>query len=161
MRVVAWLTESTWEACVDAVRTTAADEVTLVYVEPVDVEEAIHGAFSGLLGRQRPSRDPGDVVHLAAREVGEDILRSGCARLDRPCRTEFRTGAVEREVVAAAVGFDLLVVARDGDRSRLGPKSLGHTTRFVVDHAPCSVMLIWPTETPGLASIPPKKPKKR
>lgn len=156
MRVIAWLTESTWEACVDAVRTTAADEVTLLYVESADVEEAMHGAFSGLLGRHRPSRDPGDVVHQAAQAAGEEILRAGCERLDRPCRTEFRAGAVEREVVAAADGFDLLIVARDGDRSRLGPKSLGHATRFIVDHAPCSVMLIWPSGTPDLASIPPK-----
>jgi hypothetical protein len=49
-------------------------------------------------------------------------------------------------------------VARDGDRSRLGPHSLGHATRFVVDHAPCSVLLVWPDEPPGLESIPPPPP---
>ncbi len=38
---------------------------------------------------------------------------------------------------------------------RLGPKSLGRYTRFVVDHAPCGVLVIWPDEVPGLASIPP------
>jgi hypothetical protein len=36
------------------------------------------------------------------------------------------SGRVEREVVGAvAQGVDLLVVARDGDRSRLGPPGLG------------------------------------
>jgi hypothetical protein len=49
------------------------------------------------------------------------------------------------------------VVARDGDHSRLGPKSLGHATRFVVDHAPCAVLLVWPDETPGIESLPPPK----
>jgi nucleotide-binding universal stress UspA family protein len=27
---------------------------------------------------------------------------------------------------------------------RGGPRSLGHATRFVVDHAPCAVLLVWP-----------------
>jgi len=46
-------------------------------------------------------------------------------------------------------------VARDGDRTRLGPKSLGKTTRFVVDHAACPVLLVWPESAPGVATIPP------
>jgi predicted nuclease with TOPRIM domain len=37
--------------------------------------------------------------------------------------------------VTAAAGADLLILARDGDRTRLGRKSLGKTARFVVDHA--------------------------
>jgi arsenical pump membrane protein len=57
--------------------------------------------------------------------------------------------------VAAAAGADLLVLARDGDRSRLGPKSLGRADRFVVDHAPCPVLLVWPDGTPGTHTIPP------
>jgi len=40
--------------------------------------------------------------------------------------------------------MDLLVLARDGDRSRAGPASLGPGARFVVDHAPCQVLLVWP-----------------
>jgi hypothetical protein len=46
-------------------------------------------------------------------------------------------------------------VARDGDQSRLGPKSLGKEVRFVVDHAPCPVLLIWPAAAPSVASLPP------
>lgn len=57
--------------------------------------------------------------------------------------------------MAAAEGARLLVVARGGDRSRLGPRSLGAETRFVVDHAPCPVLLVWPDDVPALASIPP------
>jgi Na+/H+ antiporter NhaD/arsenite permease-like protein len=49
----------------------------------------------------------------------------------------------------------LVVPARDGDRSRLGPHSLGPATRFVVDHAPCAVLLTWPARAPDVASIPP------
>jgi nucleotide-binding universal stress UspA family protein len=47
------------------------------------------------------------------------------------------------------------VLARDGDRARLGPKSLGKTTRFVVDHAACPVLLVWPGSAPDVATIPP------
>ena len=62
-----------------------------------------------------------------------------------------------REAIAAR-GAALLIVARDGDRSRLGPKSLGKATRFVVDHAPCPVLLVWPEPAPAVATIPPPPP---
>jgi hypothetical protein len=36
--------------------------------------------------------------------------------------------------------------------------SLGPVTRFVVDHAPCAVLLVWPDGTPAVESIPPPPP---
>jgi hypothetical protein len=51
--------------------------------------------------------------------------------------------------------MDILVLARDGDRERLGPRSVGPAARFVVDHAPCRVLLIWPDVAPALRTIPP------
>jgi hypothetical protein len=62
---------------------------------------------------------------------------------------------VEREVVAACAGADLLVLARDGADDRLGPKSLGKHARFVVDHAPCQVLLVWAGQPPGADTLPP------
>lgn len=62
-------------------------------------------------------------------------------RLGRPCTRSRRTGRAEREVVAAAEGADLLVCARDGDRTRLGPRSLGPATRFIINDAPCGAQL--------------------
>jgi hypothetical protein len=129
--------------------------VVLLHVVDVRGEEALHGAYSGLLGRHRRGRDPGDTVGQAAAAAGADLLTAASARLGRPARHDMREGLVEREVVAACEGAALLVCARDGDRSRLGPKSLGRYTRFVVDHAPCAVLLVWLDEVPGLASIPP------
>jgi hypothetical protein len=35
-------------------------------------------------------------------------------------------------------------MARDGARAQAGPRSLGPTARFVVEHAACAVLLIWP-----------------
>ncbi len=58
-------------------------------------------------------------------------------------------------MVAAAEHADLLVLSRDGDGSRLGPRSLGPAGRFIVDHAPCPVLLVWPGTAPGVQTIPP------
>ena len=160
--VVAWITEGTWQATVDAAARAAAglDPVELVLLHVVDAEisEALHGAFGGLLGRGGRDRDPGDAVASLADAESAQLLAAAESRLGRPARREVRVGRVEREVVAGCVGATLLVCARDGDHSRLGPRSLGPHTRFVVDHAPCAVLLIWPDETPGLRSIPPPPP---
>jgi nucleotide-binding universal stress UspA family protein len=86
------------------------------------------------------------------------LLAAAAARLGRPCSALERVGPVEREVVAAADGAELLVVARDGDRTRLGPHSLGPASRFVVDHAPCPVLLVWPESAPDVATLPPPPP---
>src|SRR6185295_17071334 len=67
-------------------------------------------------------------------------------------------GRVEQEVVTACADADLLVLGRDGDHTRLGPRSLGHQTRFVLDHAPCRVLLVWPDEPPSLSTLPPPPP---
>jgi len=56
--------------------------------------------------------------------------------------------------VAATAEADLLILARDGDLRRLGPHSLGPATRFVVDHAPCATLLVWPSAAPAIGSIP-------
>ncbi|WP_345143716.1 universal stress protein, partial [Streptomyces mexicanus] len=69
------------------------------------------------------------------------------------------TGRPEREVVTAAEGADLLVLARDGDRDRLGPHSIGPAVRFAVDHAPCPVLLVWPETAPALTTLPPPPPE--
>ncbi|HEX4358982.1 MAG TPA: universal stress protein [Pseudonocardia sp.] len=157
--VVAWITEGTWQATVDATARAAAgmDDVDLVLLHVVDAEisEALHGAFGGLLGRGARDRDPGDAVASLADAESAELLAAAEARLGRPTRREVRVGRVEREVVAGCEGATLLVCARDGDHGRLGPRSLAPHTRFVVDHAPCAVLLIWPDETPGLRSIPP------
>ena len=47
----------------------------------------------------------------------------------------------------AAQDADVLVIARDNRHP--GPHSIGHAARFVVDHAPCSVVLAWPAGGPG------------
>ncbi|MEE1768102.1 universal stress protein [Streptomyces sp. JV185] len=150
MRVIVWITEGTWPVGVDAARSHAPDDadIVLLHVTPADVPGAAHGAFAGLLGRGHGERDPGtQLEHLAAASA-DQLLAQAAQRLGRSC------ARVEREVVAAAGGADLLVLARDGDRTHLGPRSLGPASRFIVDHAPCPVLLVWPEPAPGIDTIP-------
>jgi nucleotide-binding universal stress UspA family protein len=162
VRVVVWLVEGTWRGCVDAAARSLSPDagVALLHVTPSDVSEVTEAATAGLLGRafsrHRPARHLDEITDRAASE----ILAAAATRLGREdAELLHRRGRIEREVVGAvARDVDVLVVARDGDRSRLGPHSLGHATRFVVDHAPCSVLLVWPEEPPGLESIPSPPP---
>jgi nucleotide-binding universal stress UspA family protein len=131
----------------------------LLHVTAPDVTGAAHGAFAGLLGRGHPERDPGHQVEELAEAAAQHLLTVAAAELDRPATTLNRHGRPEDEVIAAAADAGLLIAARDGDRTRLGPKSLGHATRFIVDHAPCPVLLVWPEQAPGIASIPPPPPR--
>jgi nucleotide-binding universal stress UspA family protein len=153
MRALVWITEDTWEGCVDRARALLRDdaEVTLLHVAPIDVEEIATGAGARLLGRRPPPR-PGPPLRAIAAEEAEALLAAASARLGRPATTVARRGPIEREVVEACVGVDLLVLARNG-KPRLEPKSVGHYSRFVLDHAPCDVLLVWPEGAPLLETI--------
>jgi nucleotide-binding universal stress UspA family protein len=154
MRVVVWISESTWEGCIDRARPLipADAEVILLHVSPSDAEELAEHGPDRLMGRRHkpPPRRP---VRAIAAEEAEALLERARVRLARPARLDARRGRIKREVVAACAGADLLVMARDGKR-RLGPPSFGPLTRFVVDHAPCPVLVVWPYEPPGLDTIP-------
>jgi len=156
--VMLWLAEGTWEGCVDAAAPLIPGDarVSLLYVVAEDVLDAAGAAAEGLMGRWRPR--PGLTEQMAAEATasGEALVAAAAGLLGRADVGQvIRRGRVEREVVQAAEAADLLVAARDGDRSRLGPHSLGPATRFVVDHAPCAVLLVWPDEVPDIDSIPP------
>jgi nucleotide-binding universal stress UspA family protein len=142
MPVMIWVTEGTWPAVVDAalVLAPAGAEFTLLHVTGGDVTHAARGAYAGLLGRR--GHDPGDRLESLSAAAVQELLGAVADRLGRPASVVARHGRVEHEVVRAAEGADLLICARDGDRP--GPRSLGPATRFVVDHAPCPVLLVWP-----------------
>jgi nucleotide-binding universal stress UspA family protein len=92
---------------------------------------------------------------LLVAEAEARLFAAAESRLGRRCTRVSRRGRPEREIIAECAGASLLVLARDGDHSRLGPASLAPPTRFVVDHAPCRVLLVWPDEPPDLATVPP------
>ncbi len=157
MKVLVWVADGVWPAAVDAAASLSSPDAqyTLLHVVAEDLGEVARGAFAGLLGRR----------YSAGAQLDQELLRSSQEtlaaardRLGRPAELISRRGRVEREVVAAADGSDLLVLARDGDSAHLGPRSLGPATRFVVDHCPCPVLLVWPGLAPGVGTIPPPPP---
>ena len=156
--VIIWVCEGTWRATVDAALSLAPAvgspaRFTVLHVTPPAAADAARGAYLGLLGRG--GRDPGARFDEVAAAAAADLMEEAARRLGRPCeRLEIQDHS-ERAVVAASAHADLLIVARDGDRSRLGPKSLGRATRFVVDHAACPVLLVWPDLAPDVGTMPP------
>jgi nucleotide-binding universal stress UspA family protein len=148
MRVLAWITEGGWEACVDAVAALDATEVTLLHVATVDVP--------GPRGR-RHEQVMNRMNELAGEAAGA-LLDDAEERLGRDAAKLALSGIVEHAVMEAAAAADILVVVRESRHP--GPHSIGHAARFVVDHAPCNVVLVWPGGGPdGPAPKPKPKPK--
>ena len=160
MDVLVWLVEGTWRAVVDAARGLAGpgDRVALLHVVDPGVAGSAHGAFAGLMGRGGRRPDPGVQIEAAAATAETSLLAAAADRLDHHAEKLTARGRPERAVVEAAAGRDLLIVARDADLHRPGPHTLGPATRFVVDHAPCAVLLVWP-RPPDSPELPPPPPR--
>ena len=82
----------------------------------------------------------------AEQRAAEDILAEGGQYLP-DAETLTRQGRPEREIVNVAAEWhaDLVIIcprADYGGRPAIGPKSVGHVARFVLDHAPCPVLLV-------------------
>lgn len=152
MKVLAWVTEGGWEAVIDAAAAIADADVTLLHVAPGDVVDAPRGALAGLLGRHR-GRELEERLTGLSGEAAEALLDEAAARLGGTAARSARSGRVERVVLDAAEGMDVLVMSRDALQP--GPRSLGHAARFVLDHARCRVLLVWPGEP---AEGPPPPP---
>ncbi|MBV9422162.1 MAG: universal stress protein [Solirubrobacterales bacterium] len=159
MRALVWIIEDTWEATVTeaAVFLPRDADITLLHVASTEAETLATAARHGLLGRQPPAHAAAEPLRAISDQAAQQLLAEAHTRLGRPATLQARRGRVEHEVVAAAASMDILVLARDGDRARLGPRSLGPTARFVVDHAPCRILLIWPDVAPALTTIPPPR----
>jgi len=88
-------------------------------------------------------------IEAAGREHASVVLAAAeAAFVERGLLREtgvVRIGEPGREICLAATDWsaDLLVLrASRHSRPEPGPRSVGHTARFVVDHAPCPVLLI-------------------
>ncbi len=82
-----------------------------------------------------------EVAIREALAVAERLGVSATARIERG-RPEQIVVAVAREVRAELV----VIRAREHTEGRpfIGPPSVGHVARFVLDHAPCDVLLLRP-----------------
>jgi len=110
--------------------------------------ERLRGPLHGgpRLGPERRSQ-----MDEAEARSGEIVLAEARAATERAAgiavTTAIARGAPERVIVerAQARRTDLVVIgAREGLRAQLlpGPHALGHVARFVIDHAPCDVLLM-------------------
>ncbi len=84
----------------------------------------------------------------AERASSQEILDEG-RRYFTSAETFEREGRPELEIVnfAAEWHADLVVVSSRAawrEKREIGPKSVGHVARYVVDHAPCPVLLLRP-----------------
>jgi nucleotide-binding universal stress UspA family protein len=89
-----------------------------------------------------------DEMQHAERGAAEDILNEGLRYLPN-AEVLQRQGRPEREIVNLAAEWqaDVVVIcprAEYGGKPTIGPKSVGHVARFVLDHAPCPVLLVRP-----------------
>jgi nucleotide-binding universal stress UspA family protein len=85
-------------------------------------------------------------MRQAEQDAAQDILTEGTRYL-QGAETLMREGRSEREIVNCAAEWhaDLIVLCPRSSSDRnviLGPKSVGHVARFVLDHAPCPVLLV-------------------
>jgi nucleotide-binding universal stress UspA family protein len=146
--VLAWITEGGWEAVVDAVKHLPTDDVTLLYVAAHDVPGPRGPRHERVMER----------LNALAGEASQALLEDAEERLGRPAGKRSETGDPHVTVMDAAGDADILIIARESRHP--SPHSIGHDSRFVVDHAPCTVMLVWPEGAPDSAPPKPKgKPK--
>ncbi len=85
-------------------------------------------------------------IRQAEETSAQDILQEGGRYLPGAELLQ-RQGRPEREIVQCAAEWaaDLIIICSRSPSSPTpppGPKSVGHVARFVLDHAPCPVLLV-------------------
>lgn len=123
---------------------------TIVHVVDQRPEEEVERALGHLPGR-RPHHGAGlDRIHRSVDQLQQDVQHDVEAWLQRAGRTAelaFRYGVPEHEIVALATDLPAEIVIL-GARPETGPHRFGPVSRFVIDHAPCSVLVISPDAGP-------------
>jgi nucleotide-binding universal stress UspA family protein len=136
--VIVWVADAGWPEAVDAAlaHSPSFSEVVLLHVTPGEAGDVAHGGFATLLGRGRREADPPAAARIAGEQDADAMLAGAADRAGNRLVTVLRrTGRPEREVVAASVGAELLVIARDDG-------GLSPMVRFVVEHATCPLLLV-------------------
>lgn len=153
--------------CLDG---TNSEEVSRAVAELVQPEERVPGLLyvvdsgphgemgrkrEGLMRPRRPSGPLHDRVQQAETFAVQDILDEGL-RFMPGAETLRREGRPEREIVLCAAEWqaDLIIICPRSPRfggPTLGSRSVGHVARFVLDHAPCPVLLVRPVMTDGFS----------
>ncbi|MGO8694793.1 MAG: universal stress protein [Rectinemataceae bacterium] len=90
---------------------------------------------------------PLDEAELAAGKAIIEEARLEGARAGFVIETAIRKGKPEQIIVQSARSLScelIVILAGEGRQGRplIGPESVGHTARFVLDHAPCDVLQV-------------------
>ena len=163
MRVVVWITEAGWEACVE----------TAAALAPADAEITL---LAVPVGRARGGRTRAGAPACSGAARRRRRTDAGARSPTRPPRrcspTRSSASAATRRPRCATGGSS----ARSSPRARAptcssapatattsgsAPRASASHARFVVDHAPCRVLLVWPDGPPGLHELPPPPPHER
>jgi len=120
--------------------------IGLLYVTDSGPRGEIERKREGLLHPRTPSGPLGGRMRQAEVAAAQDILQEGQHYLP-DTEALHREGKPEREIVQCAAEWhaDLIIISSRSPRYAgppSGPKSVGHVARFVLDHAPCPVLLL-------------------
>ena len=151
MRVAVCVDGSSTEALLDAAAVRLATDAVWVAVHVVDARPRrelglLRGGITGagpLSHSQQRAIDAatGEHTRTTLADAERALQQRGLA-YEAP---QIRVGEPGREIchVANAIAADVVVLfASRTRRGEVGPHSVGHTARFVVDHAPCAVLLV-------------------
>jgi nucleotide-binding universal stress UspA family protein len=149
MRVLCCLDGTNIESISRALSTlVTADEraIGLLYVTDIGPHHEIERKREGLLYPRHPSGPLQEKIQQAEVAAAQDILQEGLRYIPN-AQTFSREGKPEREIIQCAAEWNatLIVICSRSPAfggPALGPKSVGHVARFVLDHAPCPVLLI-------------------
>jgi nucleotide-binding universal stress UspA family protein len=113
-----------------------------------DIEEYLYGPLHRLPHSGKPMRaaalkNADEASGHTAVEEGLNVARRAGLKAEASIQ-EGRPGEKIVQLAAATKAALIVIAANEGaaGHPRLGPASLGHTARFVIDHAPCDVLLV-------------------
>lgn len=149
MRVLCCLDGTNIEQIHNAVVTMlnpASLTIGLLYVIDSGPQEELERHRERFMRPPHPPRPRRNQMRQAEIASAEDILDEGVRYLPGAERLQ-RQGRPEREIVQCAVDWqaDLIVICPRSPlitEPAIGPRSVGHVARFVLDHAPCPVLLV-------------------
>ena len=118
----------------------------ILYVIDTGPRKDIEHTRERFLRRPGPPRSREDEMEQAELAAAQDVLNEGLRYLP-DAETFQRLGRPEREIVNVSAEWqaDLVIICPRGEyggKPAIGPKSVGHVARFVLDHAPCPVLLV-------------------
>jgi nucleotide-binding universal stress UspA family protein len=151
MRVLCCLDGTNAERIANAVKTLSGAQpltIGLIYVVDTGPRKDIEDVRERFLRPAHPPPMREEEMEQAEEGSAQDILSEGLRYYPGAELLE-RHGRPEREIVNVAAQWlaDLVIVCPHAayfDKPIIGPKSVRHVARFVLDHAPCPVLLVRP-----------------